>query len=381
MFFRVGASVMVSTTAITCAPALHADASSGRAPTATNPITGKPLDLPPAMYLANPIDTGRPINPSQAKEVFETFWKEWQSALLENNTAALTQLMVPGPLLLGQIYHCVWPGGGCTLFTKPQPINDVLVAVPSIQNSYPIDFAVEVQTTDYAGGTGKPVLWPFVELLVLSKAHPASSWALTFEDAYGAEGHVPPLVPIASVNGYNAPFSGSTVPVGSFLPLLAQYYQSWKDTGKPPAASIFAENGDAYRWGEYFAESPEGNVYRETRQDYDFTVDQVAGKWIFTTADAQPIVCGTLLDTSTNTPVVKGEELIQNQTRTNWGMQLPPGLYKQVITKTIHPTCITIFPGNRLDNYGEDPTYDVAITGDFVAPLPVSVPVTTTAAA
>jgi hypothetical protein len=141
---------------------------------------------------------------------------------------------------------------------------------------------------------------------------------------------------------------------------LAQYYQSFKVTGNPPTNSRFAIAGAADGYGSQLALNRQDNVAMGSRNHYDFSADPSAGEWEFSGAGGLPIECGTVLDTSTNTPV-GGPVLLQNAARTNWGMALPPGTYSKIITTTTHPTCVDDVNG-VLDAAG-DSGYSTGVTG------------------
>jgi hypothetical protein len=374
----VGASLMVTAfSAIGMAGATEASAQP-LVPTPTHLVAGPRIDLPPSFRLANPAGPPTLVTPSQAREVTVSMWQLWEDALIARNTTALTELTPPGVLLTGELYNCAWPSGGCVAETSPRPVNAVTTIVPA-QHSYPIDFLAEVSTTqDISDLNSGQAQWvPWVELQVLTKANASAPWQLSFDTGYdGTNNQLPPLLPFdlqpePASSSSSQPTSGATLynppptnspstPSSTFLSLLAQYYQSFKDTGNPPTNDRFAVGGAADGYGSQLAENRQGNIALGSRNGYDFSADPGAGEWEFSGAGGLPIECGTVLDTSTNTPV-GGPVLLQNTDRTNWGMALAPGAYSKVITTTTHPTCVDDVDG-VLDAAG-DSGYSTGVTG------------------
>lgn len=348
-------------------------------PTPAHPIAGPRIDLPPALRLANPVGSPALVTPSQAHTVTVSMWQLREAALLERNTTAVSQLTAPGPLQSGEIYQCVWPAAGCVAETRARPVNGVTTIVP-VQRSYPIYFLAEVSTIQNVAESNGSTQWvPWVELQVLTKADASAPWQLSFDTGYDGVGHLqPPLLPFAVQPGpgssstsssdlYNpAPTDTPSNAGSTFLPLLAQYYQSFKDTGAPPTDDRFELDGGADGYGTQLGENRQGGVSMGSRNLYDFTADPSAGEWEFSGPGGLPIECGTVIDTATNTPV--GAPLLaQNSDRTNWGMQLPPGFYTEIVTTATHPTCVEDVNG-VLDAEG-DSGYTSSVRG---LGLPVS---------
>ncbi len=343
-------------------------------PTPTHLVVGPRIDIPSELSASNPAGSPALVTPPQASAIAVAMWQLWEGALVTRDTTALTQLTPPGPLLEGELYNCAWPSGGCVAETSPRPANNVTVVVP-MQHSYPIYFLAEVSTIqDVSGDLNGPAQWvPWMELQVLTKANASSPWQLNFDTGYDGTNHQqPPPLPFElapqpgssaspQADWYNPPpTSPQSPPASTFLSLLAQYYQSFKDTGGPPARNGFAVSGGAYGYGSQLATNREGNVALGSRNHYDFTADPSAGEWEFSGPGGLPIECGIVLDTSTNTPV-GSPVLSQNADRTNWGMALPPGTYSKIITATTHPTCVDDV-ADVLDAAG-DSGYSVGVSG------------------
>ena len=374
----VGVSLIIMALCAIGATGATAASAQSLAPSPTHLIVGSPIEIPPQIRLANPFGSPTLVTPTEARDVTESMWQLWEEALISRNTTALAQLSPPGPLLNGEMYNCAWPSGSCVAQTNPRPVNNVTAIVP-VQRSYPIYFLAEVSTIQDIGdlNSGQTQWVPWVELQVLTKANALAPWQLSFDTGYDGAGHQqPPLLPFelqpssasasasapaSQAESYNPPPTDSpSTPAPAFLSLLAEYYQSFKDTGNPPADDRFAVGGAAAGYGSQLGQSRQGNVAQGSRNQYDFSADPSAGEWEFSGPGGLPIECGTVLDTSTNTPA-SGPFLLQNADRTNWGMPLAPGLYSKIITTTTHPTCIDDVDG-VLDAAG-DSGYSTGVTG------------------
>jgi hypothetical protein len=342
-------------------------------PTPTHLVVGPRIALPPELRGSASAGSPTLVTPAQARGITVSMWQVWEDALISRNTTALTQLIPPGALLSGELYNCAWPSGGCVAETSTRPVNNVTTIVP-VQRSYPIYFLAEISTIqDVANLDAAPQWVPWVELQILTKDSASAPWQLSFDTGYsGTNNQQPPLLPFdlqpgpeSSSNSladwYNPPPTKSpSTPAPTFLSLLAQYYQSFKETGNPPANDRFMVGGDADGYGTQLATNRQNNISLGSRSHYDFSADPSAGEWEFSGAGGLPIECGTVLDTSTNTPV-GGPVLLQNADRTTWGMPLPPGTYSKIITTTTHPTCVDDVDG-VLDAAG-DSGFSTGVTG------------------
>ena len=118
-------------------------------------------------------------------------------------------------------------------------------------------------------------------------------------------------------------------PPSRFLPLLAQYWQSWKDTGHAPAHTVFVPGGYTTVVGQGLATPRQGSMHLGFRQTFRFSADPAAGQWEFSAAGSVPMICGAIVDKVTST-AVNGKGLMQqNPDERNYGIPLAPGVYKQ----------------------------------------------------
>lgn len=347
--------------------AAMATASAGASlrPSPAHLIVGQPISLPAALYEAEPADSPTAVTPAEASDVVRAFWPLWQQALIDSNTRALTQLATPGTMLEGIVDVCV-----CALGTAPPPLNYLRLVVPA-QASYPVFFLAEIQTTRFVdAANGLPVREPWLELQILTKASQQAPWQLSFDTgASGIGGSAAAFLPFdVTPQGYNPPPDRSAaVPAAQFLPLLASYWQSFKNTGHKPPGTVFVDDGYTSLTGAQLARHRQGSVYAGHRDTFRFTSDPASGQWQFGVSGGYPLVCGTVRDVETSTPV-KGL-LYQSPDEGNYGVPLPVGLYRSITTVGSHETCVYVRP-TGLDAVGNN-DYQSAVTGRFVKRGPI----------
>jgi hypothetical protein len=339
-------------------------------PSPAHLIVGRPITLPSALFAAEPAGSPTLVTFTEAGDVERAFWPLWQQALVDADTRALTQLAPAGAMLSGVINQCAGPRGRCTLDTSPPPLNYLRIAVPE-QSAYPLYFLAEVQTIRYVdAANGLPVQEPWLELQVLTKASPQAPWQLSFDTgAGGSNGSAAPFVALdATQDGYNpVPQKSTVVPADRLLPLLAVYWQSFRETGRPPASTPFVSDGYTTGVGEQIARHRQNSIYAGNRERFHFAPNPAAGVWQFGVHGGYPMMCGTLRDVETIVPLKS--LLYQNPDETNYGVSLRPGLYRSITNIGDHETCV-VSQAASLDAIGNN-DYSSAITGHFVKPGPV----------
>jgi hypothetical protein len=300
-------------------------------------------------------------------------WNAWQSALFANDTRALTQLAVAGPMLEGTINNCAFPSGRCLASTQRPTLGQFETVVPK-QSSYPLYFMSSIRTTnEVQNSDGLDQVEPWMEIQILTKASSSSPWQLSFDSGYDAtKGTPPPFLSFdfgAGPNGpsqsdldYNgAPKVSTVVTKGigtgptkvatdEYLPMLAKYWQSYKDVGRAPRNSVFLKGGDSSGEGQSLAESRQGSIYVGNRNTYKFSFDPRAGMWHFTVGGGYPMVCGSVLDAGTVTPL--SGVLNQNSDEVNYGVPLSPGFYFKITTSAEHEVCVFYALGGTYNSLG-----------------------------
>jgi hypothetical protein len=318
------------------------------------------------------------ITVAQADVVAKTMWGLWESALIKRDTEALTQLIAPGPLLQGQLPLCAEPGvTRCVQEKHPRPLQSVYPVV-RVQHSYPIDFLAEIQTTQYVQkDDGTTSRRPWMELQILTKAGATSPWQLSFDTGYTAPNGSPTPIGFDTVGGqgtvpnFTNPRPTRRPPVSSrrYLSLLGQYWQSWKDIGGAPPNTVFIDDGQTSGFGQEIATPSQDSVTQGVRVHYKYFVSRSLPSWEFSADTHYPMVCGFVSVTARSTPVSIGLHLFQDHDRTNWGVPLSPGSYSDVVTTTVHQSCVYVRGGplppratRKLDVAGID-EFDVSVTG------------------
>jgi hypothetical protein len=334
-------------------------------PSPAHLIVGSAISLPSVLLESGQPGSSPLVTAAEARVVETTMWRIREQAAVESDTRAFSQLTSPGPALEGFINNCAFPGGQCVPETKPREINSLQVIVP-VQRSYPIYFLAEVQTTQSVTMNSGLNDWePWMELQILTKASPSASWKVSFDSGYDATttGAIPPTLPFAlqpvadpgSGEGgedYNPSVTSvGPTPASKFLPLLAAYWQSYKDTGHAPANTVFVADGETTGEGADLAQNRQGAIYAGTRQTYEFQADTSAGSWLFAVSGGYAMECGFVLDNATNTAV--SGYMNQNSDESNYGPPLPPGEYRQITTAAVHETCVYVVQGG-LDAAGND---------------------------
>lgn len=363
--------IVVAASAIVAGPAGASTLHGLRAVVRPSPghlIVGKAISLPPALFTANPAGSASLISPSQADDVVRAMWQLWESALVASDTRALSQLVVPGPMLKGTINTCALPNGHCVFETSPRPVLGLQTIVP-LQRAYPLYFLAEVRTNEYvntANGLVAKEAW--MELQVLTKASAQTSWKLSFDSGYtNADGSTPPFLAFdLSAGGDQEQYNPAVqrappVPASRFLPLLAAYWQSYKDTGRAPAKSAFVSAGYASAVGRQFAQNREGSVYAGHRDTFRFAYEPGAGTWQFSAYGGYPFVCGAVADVATFTPLKRF--LYQNPDESNYGIPLRSGFYRKIVTTADHQTCVYVEPAG-LESVGNT-VHSSKVTGVF----------------
>jgi hypothetical protein len=349
----------------------------GSAPTPTF-VVGPKITLPPTLYIANPPGSAQLVTPAQADQIATAMWQLRESSLISGDTTALTQLDAPGLLLNGDLYACA-ELTACGDGPSPRPIDSLIPVVP-VQRAYPLDFLAEVGTETFIPPTGADAPGieqlpsaPGIELDIFTKATPSASWRLSFETDYaGVNGGDAPDTPFdfagspigsgaSTPRSFNpAPTATPPVPVGEFLPLLAAYWQSWKDVQGPPPNTVFAPGAFTSQFGSEIGQDPQGTFVGGYPNTYTYAYDPTQGTWTFS-AQGFPVVCGTVLASATAT-ALHGQVLIQDAGRTNWGVPLSPGAYTSITSEKTHQSCVLGGPGGQLVAEGNDGS-EVNVTG------------------
>jgi hypothetical protein len=341
-------------------------------------VVGRSVTLPPTLFEANPLGSrsGILLTWSQSMDVAKAMWPLWETALVDSDTRALTQLISPGPVLDGTLDTCADPDGKCVEESKPRPIESLTTIVP-VQNHYPIYFLAEVRTTADATGLNGLDTWePWIELQILTKASASSSWKISFDSGLdGPDGASPTLLPfdLVSASTLPQPTPGDInvrpnrtppQPADQYLSLLGSYWQSFVDVGHAPDQSVFVTDGYTSGVGQQLAQFPQGSTYVGHAQQFEFSSSSKDQSWVFSASGGYPLVCGTIDETESDT-TSPSSPMFQNSDESNYGTPLAPGYYSQITNKVAHDTCVLVVAGG-LDAVGDN-EYVIARTGTSVS--------------
>ncbi|MGC8460769.1 MAG: hypothetical protein ACP5OR_02840 [Candidatus Dormibacteria bacterium] len=345
-------------------------------PTASHPIAGKTISLPASMYATAPLGDGVDITTNIAVDVADAAWPLFERAMVTNDTNALTELLAPGAFRTGFIMSCALDGSACSTYTTPLVLQDVTPVIP-IEHQYPLYFLAQLTAQgNVPGASGSPSSTGVTVEEIFTKAAAAMPWQIAFllqfprndngtyyefpfEFEDGTAAGFPQLSQGEFFNP--APTEQGSIPESDYETSLATYWQTWKDTGAAPASSLYPVSGDAWSYGKYLGSAPEGFIYQGSKNFFSFSAAPSLGLWRFTALGGYPMVCGSILDMSTNLPASSSGVLYQDSSRENWGASLPPGTYTAIHTKTIHLVCI-FSTGSGLEEIGGY-AYDYATYG------------------
>ncbi len=345
-------------------------------PTASQPIAGAAVRLPARMYATAPKGDGVLVTTSTAVGVADAAWPLFEHAMVTNDTKAISEIFAPGAFRTGFIMSCALDGTACSTYTTPLTLRNVFTVVP-VEHAYPLYFLAQLTASGtIPGSSGGPSSDGLTEEEIFTKASSVMPWRIAFllqiskntDGTYfdfpfafedGAAAGFPNLPQGEYFNP--SPTESSLIPVSEYEASLATYWQTWKTTGEAPSASLYPVSGVAWSYGKYLASSPQGFIYRGSKNLYSFSADPALGMWYFTAQGGYPMVCGSILDSSTNFPAPPSGMLYQDSGRENWGAPLPPGSYSAIYTKTIHLVCIFSI-GTGLEEIGGD-SYAYAIHG------------------
>jgi hypothetical protein len=377
--------LLASTALLSCLTAVNPAGAAEAKPSPSHLIVGDAISLPTSLFAANPPESSPSplITTSQSNVVATAMWGLWERAMVTSDTRALAQLISPGPMLQGTLHNCAYPAGNCAPERQPRPLQSLTTVVP-IQHDYPIYFLAEIETKELVSGTNGLNAWqPWVELQVLTKQSPSTSWKLSFDTGYNAPGGgAAALLPFDFSSAPNQSGSGdgsyntrpslsSTVPATEYLQQLGMYWQSFADTGHAPSSSAFASNGDTSGFGQSLEQFyPQGSLYVGHREFLSLSAPFAGASWVFAVSGGYPMVCGSVVATLTDMASTASDSLFQNSDESNYGLPLPGGEYSKIVSERAHDTCVYPVTGGL--NAAGINYFDYATTGDKISNAPAA---------
>jgi hypothetical protein len=272
------------------------------------------------------------ITNALANAIVRAYWPQHEQSLVDHNLPDLAKLSSGA----GRRWEQAAVSCGCLNVLAPRRLLGVTTLVPR-QTHYPASFVAEA-TTGESGG-----YW--TETLVFTKQRPGKPWLMTEDSGFGSLPGVQPrrFEPLAAPTGFDATVSAATrARAARVAAQFARVWQQAKDTGRLPTGSGFDLTGDTGRRVANLAAFPQGAVQ----------VNGLIGHFHFAAATSSPLVVantveGTLAcrptdETVVYTPAGPGGAAIQNQSRSNWGPELAPGAYREIVDHDVWQTCFVI---------------------------------------
>ena len=260
------------------------------------------------------------MNLAVAQQAFDSTWTGFDTAFHHLNLKALGEYATPEMVLAtaGTI-SC-----GCGPWKEKS--HSVELSVP-IEHSYPLSFLAEVAIT-------KPVKYPFVEEVVLTKSSPQDRWRVAYLVDYTgtsryltASGVQPAPIP---------PFDTSIIG-GQF----ATFFESYANSGVPPTGISWPLEG---------ATQQEVQRYLGVKKSIAQLGD-TQGPMTFAATDNSPlfaypggdIMCGAF-HASVQITTPPGSPTVQPPDRSQWGPTLASGSYTTLDKQQLRDYCVTVSP-------------------------------------
>jgi hypothetical protein len=275
------------------------------------------------------------ITHALANQIVRAYWPRHERSLVDHNLPDLAKLSDAA----GRRWEQAAVACGCLNVLAPRPLLSVTTLVPR-QTRYPASFVGEAATE--VSGTN------WTETLVFTKQRAGKPWLVTEDSGFGPPPGVRPesFAPVVDPAGFDAPVSAATLARAARVAArFANVWQQAKDTGTIPDGTGFDLTGDTGRRVAYLAAYPQGSVQ----------ANGLIGRFHFTAASSYPLVvtntvegalaCRPTDESVVYTPARPGGAAIQNQSRTNWGPELAPGVYPEIIDHDVWQTCFVI-PSN-----------------------------------
>lgn len=298
-----------------------------------------PPQPPPAGAYATPSTPGVVVDLATAQKVFSTEWPLRSEALSSYDLPTLARIE-RGAALEGDV---AWVDCGCEL-TTPAPLNPPRLFTAAQQSSYPATFLAEVQV-DRSGYV------PELTDLVFRRAGPRAPWLIVFSTTY-KWGQYPLL---STADDFSSPPSPSSLlAYEETLPgALAQYWQTWKDTGRAPQVTPFINAGYLLSHGTGIANAQDywhAHANIETTDYYSGVGTD--GSYAFAT-NYGIVLCTTVRWTSTIRATSTQSSIYQPLSRDEVAPQVPPGNYRWVRQLGLRESCFWAAPRTLPSVLGE----------------------------
>jgi hypothetical protein len=286
--------------------------------------------LPAALFTGIPV--GKVMTVTQASAITRAVWRTRETALVDRQFATLGELENGGAKEIDQGYlRALAYGQTRATFTAVRPADSINVYIPA-RTTYPTYFAAAIGTSQNASPTAAS------NLMILAKSSPSDPWMISFiEGSQGSADNASFPKAVASQDGTDAiVYNGGSVP-STWLSTLTNYYVSWKDNGHAPSPDPFDPGFLTNQKGQELTINPQGSRKSNYEQHFEFIAPSMKAQWSVGFG-AIAMTCGYIDEVATDT--AGSSDLNQDYYRFNWGPQLAPGQYRQIVTTWVYPVCV-----------------------------------------
>jgi len=221
----------------------------------------------------------------------------------------------------------------------PSDLHDLTTYTPP-QTHWPIRVLGEAVTTYY----GRPAL----EAMVLTRRGPHSSWRVALDTNVIGNATFHPTVqaPILDAAGfdYNILPPLAWISPDAVVPALARYWQSLRETGRPPEGGVvFSPGYWTTDYGEKIArtqDKPDSRNGIRAHVDYGDRPTPPDEVWTFGVDGDWTLVCSPMHETKSWAGGT------QDRDRQKWGWDLPPGSYDTIASEFVRTPCLIVPPAS-----------------------------------
>ncbi len=288
------------------------------------PVVGA---LPPALWWGR-TGHGPVVTVAQANTIFGALWiLRWEA--FQSESRSFMAAFETGPALESDEVTC-----GCTTRAVRGNIKAVRLLVPA-DRTFPVTFLAEAVTTlDGA---------PYTQYLVITRQSASTPWMVVADP--GQNG-VRKLLALRTGHGgfdKSAPSrSGTQLPAE-----LAAYWQSWASRGRAPAETPLAAGTWTTAAGAKLAKTPSGSLTAVNGliAKYRYQAGDAVERWSFA-VDGGTLTCG-VVRYQTTWSALAGYTW-QPSDQSNWGANVAPGVYQDIVDTQIAQPCFLQRPGHAV---------------------------------
>lgn len=290
---------------------------------------------------ATPAAPGTVIDRATAQRVVDFVWPLRARALHDHHAATVKRLET-GAAAENDVAFCT---AGCPAPPVIPATGWRFTAPP--QQGYPAFFLAEAQTRG-------PYNEPAIELMVFTRSSAAAPWLLTVDTNFDALGRVSGrVIDGAAVDNFAAapPSLGGLDP--ATLPgLLGAYWQSWKDTGRPPAQTPLTTAGYLADHGPEIWQFHQALAAHGVHETVRYYADPKDGPYVFSLGETS-LACGAVRWQVHYEPATAGATLEQSADR-EFSAMLEPGQYRTITAAGLRQSCFRLYPADGIDVLGEN---------------------------